>query len=96
MGRPSASYKREFDRNMKDARSESARRSESERPKFDRSKAAEKRQQMRDNIKGIFDVLEVGDSMQALGIYATVAKKNKKSVITSTGCKYTLREIGGQ
>ena len=41
-----------------------------------------------------FDALQVGDSMQAFGICAVVAKKNAKSVITTSGTRYTSVELG--
>lgn len=42
----------------------------------------------------MFDALNIGDSLQQFGICAIVAKKNAKSVITTSGTKYTLLELG--
>lgn len=41
-----------------------------------------------------FDALKVGDSMDVFGICAVVAKKNAKSVVTTSGTKYTTFELG--
>ena len=41
-----------------------------------------------------FDALQVGDSLQPFGICAVVAKKNAKSVTTTSGTRYSLVELG--
>lgn len=41
-----------------------------------------------------FDALQVGDSLQAFGVCAVVAKKNAKSVTTTSGTRYSLAELG--
>lgn len=41
-----------------------------------------------------FDALQVGDSLQSFGICAVVAKKNAKSVTTTSGTRYSLKELG--
>lgn len=43
-----------------------------------------------------FDALQVGDSLQSFGICALVAKKNAKSVVTTTGSRWTLTELGAE
>jgi len=41
-----------------------------------------------------FDALQTGDSLTAFGICAIVAKKNAKSVTTTSGTRYSLVELG--
>ena len=97
MGRPSASYKRQFDRNMKEARNEAERRANEnvKRMGISRVDAPKRRSEFKGRINGMFNALEPGDHLGDFGINAVVAKKNRYSVVTTAGNKYTVKELGG-
>jgi hypothetical protein len=42
-----------------------------------------------------FDALQVGDSLELFGVCAVVGKKNRKSVVTTTGTRWTRRGLTG-
>ena len=96
MAIPQNSYSKEFQRNLREARQEAQRQREESRVKLDRDNAPQRRASRKEQIKKLFDALEVGSSLQFWGIDGTVAKKNKKSIVTNMGNKYTLKELGGE
>lgn len=93
MGRPMASYKREADKNTREAVQLSTQIKQGKIDKMlsgDGSYAKSKKEQAIE----MFNALRVGDSMQCFGISASVAKKNAKSVVTELGTKWTMKELG--
>lgn len=97
MGRPSASYKREANDNMKSAMAELERREQEKRDAWAMRKAASTAvQDLKAKVKAQFDALKVGDDLAGFGITGYAVKKNKKSFVTGMGSKYTLKELGGE
>lgn len=88
-------WKREHRENMRTAQAEDARRHEEEMRPWLSGNGQKVRDMRRDN-RALFDALKEGDSLECFDICGTVAKKNAKSVVTTLGTRYTLKQLGAE
>lgn len=44
----------------------------------------------------LFESLKAGDSLERFGLCATVARKNRKSVTTDMGVRWTRKDLGAE
>lgn len=83
-------WARQARKHLQDAKAE-YQRARAERPRGSRAEV----EAMIKRSAAAFDLLEVGDSLAAFGLSAVVAKKNRKSVITTSGSRWTRYELTG-
>lgn len=98
MSQPNNSYAREARRNLRDgqAAQEAARRERLDSMLTDRTTGKANAHKRAEAMAERFDALAVGDTLAAFGMgYLSVAKKNRKSVVTDGGSKWTRFELTG-
>ncbi len=94
MGQPQNNFFREAKKNLKQARQEAEQfRQEQKSDKQPAEIPENYREQARQMLEQKFDALQPGDSLREFGFDITIAKKNKKSVVTNMGCKFSKQEL---
>ena len=95
MAQPNNSYARRAREDMRDARRATAKLEQAERERNRDPDAKARRERRMQAMAEAFDMLTAGDSLELFGLSATVRKKNRKSVATSMGTRWTRKELTG-
>ncbi len=95
MGQPQNNFFREAKKNLKQARQEEKQFRQEQKSDVKPAEIPENyREQAKQMLEQKFDALQAGDTLREFGFpQVEVHKKNKKSVVTATGVKFTKQEL---
>jgi len=95
MGQPQNNFFREAKKNLKQSRQEAEQfRQEQKSNKKPVEVSEDYRERAKVMLEEKFDALQSGDTLREFGFpQVEVHKKNKKSVVTATGVKFTKQEL---